>query len=212
MDLRFANNCVFQIVGPSGSGKTFFVTNLLYNANVIFKNKIGKIYWLMGIEEGEHGKTQQSLKRIKNISFMNGFEEGWEKRPKSGDVIVIDDLFTESTKEQAFNNLFTKIARHRGVTVIFLTQNLFHQGGQHRTRNLNVNYLVIFKNPRDNTVIDFLARQAFPSNRKFLMDAFQDATHNKPFGYLFLDFTQTCPEELRVRADIFNEFYVYKQS
>ena len=212
MDLRFSNNCVFQIVGPSGSGKTFFVTNLLLNANSIFVNKIEKIYWLMGIEEGEHGKTQKSLKRIKNITFLNGFEEGWEKRPKTGDVIVIDDLFAESTKELSFNNLFTKIARHRGVTVICLTQNLFHQGGNHRTRNLNVNYLVIFKNPRDNTVIDFLARQAFPNNKKFLIDAFQDATHNKSFGYLLLDFTQTCPEELRVRADIFNDFYVYKQS
>ena len=109
--------------------------------------------------------------------------------------------------------MFTKVARHRQVTVIFITQNLFQKGGQHRTRNLNVHYLVIFKNPRGNTVIDFLARQAFPSNRNYLIDAFKDATIDKPHGYLFLDFTQSCPDMLRVRTDIFNNdgIIVYKQ-
>ena len=138
---------------------------------------------------------------------------GWINLPKKHDVVVIDDLFTEATKENDFTNLFTKVARHREVTVIFITQNLFHQGGQHRTRNLNVHYLVIFKNPRDSTVLDFLARQAYPSNRNFLMDAFKDATNNIPHGYLFLDFTQSCKDELRVRTDIFNPrgMCVYKQ-
>ena len=144
---------------------------------------------------------------------MQGFQKGWINLPKKHDVVVIDDLFTEATKENDFTNLFTKVARHREVTVIFITQNLFHQGGQHRTRNLNVHYLVIFKNPRDSTVLDYLARQAYPSNRNFLMDAFKDATNNIPHGYLFLDFTQSCKDELRVRTDIFNPrgMCVYKQ-
>ena len=150
---------------------------------------------------------------LKNIKILKGFEEGWQNKPRKGDVVVIDDLFSESTKEQDFNNMFTKVARHRQVTVIFITQNLFHQGGQHRTRNLNVHYLVIFKNPRDNTIIDYLARQAFPANRTYLIDAFQDATADKPHGYLLLDFTQACPDVLRVRSDIFNPegVIVYKQ-
>ena len=97
--------------------------------------------------------------------------------------------------------------------MIFITQNFFHQGGQHRTRNLNVQYLVLFKNPRDQTVVDFVARQAFPFNRKFLIESFNDAT-KVPHGYLFLDFTQACPDDLRVRTDFFNEkgMYVYKQN
>ena len=93
------------------------------------------------------------------------------------------------------------------MTVIFITQNLFHQGGNHRTRNLNVHYLVIFKNPRDQTVIDYLARQAFPSNRNYLIEAYQDATKD-PHGYLFIDFTQQCPDDMRVRTDIFDEKHV----
>ena len=210
MDVRLRNDAVYQIVGPSGCGKTMFVTQLL--ASNFFINKPKKIYWLMGQDDGEHGLTDKNLKRLNNVEVLKGFVEGWMDKPKSGDVIVIDDLFAESTKQHDFNNLFTKIARHRNVTVIFITQNMFHQGGQHRTRNLNVHYLVLFKNPRDSTVIDFIARQAFPDRRKFLLEAYKDATGDRAHGYLFLDFTQQCPEDLRVRTDIFNSMgiTVYK--
>ena len=121
-------------------------------------------------------------------------------------------MYQEINKKTDSNNLFTKISRHNEVTVIFITQNLFHAGGQHRTRNLNVQYLVLFKNPRDQTIVDFVGRQAFPNNRNFLIEAFNDATKNA-HGYIFLDFTQTCPDDLRVRSDIFNKngVTVYKQ-
>lgn len=208
MDLRLKNDAVIQIVGPSGCGKTLFVSKLL--GIPCFKKPIKHIYWMHGVSK-EHGSTAQYLSKLKKLTFLNGFEEGWIDRPKEGDVLVIDDLFAEANKEKDFTNLFTKVARHRGVTVIFITQNMFHQGGSHRTRNLNVHYLVIFKNPRDNTTIDHVARQAFPNNRRFLIEAFHDATNNTPFGYLFIDFTQMCPDDLRVRTNIFDTMYVYKQ-
>lgn len=216
MDLRLKNDAVFQVVGPSGCGKTLFVTQLLAPDKDYFVQKIQKIYWLQGITSGEKGETNKALKVLKNVKILNGFVKGWMDMPRMDDVIVIDDLFAEANKENNFNNLFTKIARHRGVTVIFITQNMFHQGGQHRTRNLNVHYLVLFKNPRDSSAINYIARQAFPSNSKYLVDAYEDATKAKPHGYLFIDFTQDCPDELRVRSDIFNDdeqhMIVYKQN
>ena len=203
------NKACYQVVGPSGSGKTHFVCKLLQNEKM-FQTDFQKIYWHYG-GGGEAGLTAHELCKLKGIKYIDGFDDNWSKRLKEGDVIVIDDLYQESNKETDFNNLFTKISRHRGVTVIFITQNLFHQGGQHRTRNLNVQYLVLFKNPRDQTVIDFVSRQAFPNNKKFLIDAFHDAT-SKPHGYLFLDFTQQCDDDLRVRTDIFSDnVTIYKQ-
>ena len=214
MDLRLENGSVMQVVGPSGSGKTHFVCSLLRDSHLKFKRAIKKIYWLMGSDEGEAGETAKEMKKLGDkVKVLRGFEKGWQSKPQKDDAIVIDDLYAESTKETDFNNLFTKVARHRQVTVIFITQNLFHQGGQHRTRNLNVHYLVLFKNPRDCTAIDFIARQAFPKNRLFLVDAYKDATENRPHGYLFIDFTQPCPDFLRVRSDVFNVngITVYKQ-
>jgi ABC-type polar amino acid transport system ATPase subunit len=202
MDVRLQNDAVFQIVGPSGSGKTLFVTTLL-NTPGIFKCIPGKIYWLQGSSDGESGNTNKMLNHLKNIQILNGFEDGWIDLPKRGDVLVVDDLFEEANKEKCFNSLFTKIARHRQITVIFITQNLFHEGGKHRTRNLNVQYLVIFKNPRDQTAIEYIARQAFPHNKQFLIDSYRDAV-DRPHGYLFMDFTQQCLDELRLRTDLFN--------
>ena len=208
--MEFQNNAVYQIVGPSGSGKTHFVCKLLQNPKY-FKSKFNKIYWHQG-GGGESGLTKLEFGKLKNIKVINGFDQDWSTRLQKGDVIIIDDLYQEANKESDFNNLFTKIARHTEVTVIFITQNLFHQGGNHRTRNINVHYLVVFKNPRDQTVVDFIARQAFPNNRNFLLESFQDATKNS-HGYLFLDFTQQCPDDLRVSTDIFNPqgVTVYKQ-
>ena len=208
--MNLKNNATFQIVGPSGSGKTHFVCKLLQN-NKKFKEKFHKIYWHQG-GDGEAGLTKSEFGKLKNITVINGFDENWLNRLQKNDVIVIDDLYQEANKEADFNNLFTKIARHREVTVIFITQNLFHQGGNHRTRNLNVHYLVLFKNPRDQTVIDYVARQSFPHNKNFLIDSFYDATSN-PHGYLFLDFTQETPDESRVCTNIFNKNGItyYKQ-
>lgn len=207
--MELQNNAVFQVVGPSGSGKTLFVCKLLQNSD-LFQSRFNKIYWHKG-SDNESGVTHKEFCKLK-LKIINGFDKNWSKRLKHNDVIIIDDLFQEANHEAEFNNLFTKIARHVGVTVIFITQNLFHSGNNHRTRNLNVHYLVIFKNPRDQTVVSFIARQAFPSNHSFLVDSFQDATLI-PHGYLFIDFTQDCPDDLRVRTDIFNKkgITVYKQ-
>jgi GTPase SAR1 family protein len=209
--MNLKNNAVFQIVGPSGSGKTHFVCKLLQNKYKFFQKKFKKIYWHQG-GDGEEGLTANEFCKLNNIKVINGFDENWSKRLQKDDVIVIDDLYQEANKESDFNNLFTKVARHRGVTVIFITQNLFHQGGNHRTRNLNVHYLVIFKNPRDATVIDYLARQAYPYNKTFLVDSYRDAT-KEPHGYLFMDFTQDCSDDRRISTNIFNNKGVtfYKQ-
>lgn len=205
-DFRIKNGCVIQIVGPSGSGKTFFACNLLL-AKDLFKLPIREVYWHSGVKEGELGGTLRKLNKLRKgkVHYVNGLPAGWTDKPKRYDVIVIDDLFEEVNRDAVtFNQLFTKIARHRQVTVLFLTQNMFHQGGKHRTRNLNTHYLVLFKNPRDRTVIDFVARQAYPHKRKDLMEIFHDVTKNKPHGYLFIDFTQECPDSLRIRTDILN--------
>jgi nucleoside-triphosphatase THEP1 len=206
--MKFKNNSCFQIVGPSGSGKTLFVCKLLQSVR-LFEHPFRNIYWHLG-SIGESGLTKHELCKL-NVKFIKGFDRNWSKRLKKWDVIVIDDLYQESNKVEDFNNLFTKISRHGEVTVVFITQNLFHQGGQHRTRNLNVQYLVLFKNPRDQTVIEYIARQAFPSNKNYLIKAFRDAT-KKPHGYLFLDFSQDCSDEMRIKTNIFDKKpIIYKQ-
>ncbi|KAG8238309.1 hypothetical protein J437_LFUL017844 [Ladona fulva] len=83
-------------------------------------------------------------------------------------------------------HLFTKGSHHRNLSVIHLTQNLFHQGKGARDISLNTHYIVYFKNPRDRSQIFHLSRQLHPENPKFVQESYNDATE-KPHGYLFID-------------------------
>lgn len=136
------------------------------------------------------------------IEFREGLphsdDYSGDLRPK---LIIIDDLMRESSNNSIMD-LFTKGSHHKNLSVIFITQNIFHQGRGQRDISLNSNYIVLFKNPRDKAQIQHLARQVYPENPKFLQEAYHDAT-SRPHGYLLLDLKQTTPEKYRVRSCIF---------
>ena len=114
-------------------------------------------------------------------------------------ICIIDDLMQSAN--QLVENLFTN-GRHLNLSVVFVSQNLFYIGKKCRTISLNSTYVVVFKNPRDQSQIRHLACQMFPSKPKFLQVAYGDATKD-PYQYLFLDFHTNSPEFARVRGNIF---------
>lgn len=205
MDVRFANDSVFVIAGPSSSGKTHFVSNLIGNSKNLYKDKINRFLWFYGIVP-----PPASLLLPKSVIFIKGLlKENWSDQIEAHDFVVIDDLFMESGKSAELTNAFTRLAHHRPCTLIYISQNLFQKSPDARTRALNTHYLVMMKNPRDKSQISILARQMYPQNSAFLIDAFKDATNEKPYSYLLLDFRQETMEELRVRTGIFpNETHV----
>jgi len=110
-------------------------------------------------------------------------------------LVVIDDLMNETNDVVA--NLFTKISHHRSVSVIYITQNVFHKNKQSRTISLNTHYMVLFKSPRDAGQISVLGRQLYPEHNKFLVEAFKDAT-TEPHSYLLLDLRPETDERYTV--------------
>ena len=66
---------------------------------------------------------------------------------------------------------------------------------------MNTHYIVLFKNPRDNTVISSLAKQMYPGKIKFLQEAFRDAT-KLPYHYLFLDLKPYTDKKFQVHTCI----------
>ena len=107
----------------------------------------------------------------------------------------------EATKNLKITQLFTR-GRHDNLSVIYLTQNLFHKN--QRALSLNSDYMVIFKNPRDNSQFAAIARQILPDKVKFLMWAYKDATA-LPHTYLMLDLKPDTEERFRVRSNILEE-------
>ena len=94
-------------------------------------------------------------------------------------------------------SFFTKGSHHRNISVILITQNLFHQNSHFRTIKRNSQYLILFKNPRDTQQIEILDRQLSKRNR--LKEAYIHAT-SRHHGYLMLDLRQITPEKYSLRT------------
>ena len=196
MDFRIRYNRTMCIVGPSHSGKTTFTLQLLDHRNEIFDTQPNRVIWCYGIYQHE----LNSLLTSKGFLTQSGLPSISDIKPY--DLIVLDDFLNESQNSKEVTDMFTKAAHHKPCFIIFIMQNLFPSGKESRTRSLNTQYYVIFKNPRDKSQLQFLARQVFPQKSKALIEVFETATA-EPHGYLFLDFTQECPDKFRFRSHLF---------
>ena len=92
---------------------------------------------------------------------------------------MLNDVYSKQVCD-----MFTKGSHHRNISVILITQNLFHQGRYCRDISLNAKYLVLLNNVRDKNQFMFLARQVYPENSASLHKAYMDATYD-PTGTYF---------------------------
>lgn len=205
MDTRWKHPWTAVISGPTGCGKTYFVKKFFKYMREMTDVPFERI--LFYYSEWQPGYTEYGDK----IEFREGLPQSADYsndiRPK---LVVIDDLMREASNNTVVD-LFTKGSHHKNLSVIFITQNLFHQGHGQRDISLNANYIVVFKNPRDRAQIQHLARQVCPENPRFLQEVYFDATA-VPHGYLLLDLKQSTPDNCRFRACIFPDdqyHYVY---
>ena len=122
-------------------------------------------------------------------------------KPSENNLIVLDDLMQECINDPEILSLFTVGTHHTSTSVFFLTQNIFSKGKYSRDLSLNSNYIINFKNPRDQLQMQVLARQIFGNKSKYLMESYDDAT-KKPYGYIFLDLRQDTELRNRVQTGI----------
>ena len=189
------------VAGPRGAGKSEFVKQLLALKRFIMTDPPERIVWFYGRHQPDLFRSL--AQELPCIEFYEGLPtniEGMFDRNKRN-ICIIDDLMQSSSGNQLVENLFTN-GRHLNLSVVFVSQNLFYNGKKCRTISLNSTYIVVFKNPRDQSQIRHLACQMFPSKPKFLQVAYEDATKD-PYRYLFLDFHPNSPEFARVRGNIF---------
>jgi hypothetical protein len=179
------------VSGPTGSGKTYFIRELLKHKpfDVVFE----EVLWCYS--------EWQPMYRDIQATFHEGL---LATLPSDGKIrlVIVDDLMREADSRVV--DLFTKGSHHRNISVLFITQNLFHQKAGARDISLNAHYMVLFKNPRDAAQVTYLARQISPENPKFLVEAYRDAT-SLPHGYLLIDLKQNTPDVLRFRTHIFDK-------
>ena len=190
------------VSGQTGSGKTHFVSQLIKHHKSLHDRKFDKIVIAFTMMQPIYLELKM---KNQNLTLVEGFPgEAVEKICKSdtnaNTLVALDDMMIETENDKRLAAMFTKM-RHKNVSTVFLTQNLYFKSKYMTTVTRNAHYLVIFENPRDASMISTLNRQAYPENPNFLRDAFRQATE-KPYGYLFLDFKPGGDKRLRVREGI----------
>lgn len=186
-----------MIVGPTKAGKTVFVKQLIENKERMINQHIDKVLWFYTENQPVYDSLKSQVTFIEGVPYLNDLkvQDGTSK------LVILDDLMQESKGNATLMKLFTRGCHHWNISVIQIVQNLFFEGL--RTSRINTDYLVLFKNPADNLQASVLARQLFPQNSKYFLEAYADATAN-PHGYLFIDLTQYTPETYRLKTDIFS--------
>ena len=205
ISLKILGGEFFSILGPSGSGKTCFVYSLLVNASRLIDKQFDYVICFLGSNDSK----LQELTSIygSKIRFVKGLPESFEEyidSSKNG-FILVDDLMSESTKDERVSTLYTKTSHHSNVSVCLILQNIFHYGKERYTILRNSHYLVVFNNPLDQTIVRTLAHRISPTNKGAVIDIF-NAAHSR-YRYLFLDGKPDSLPELRFRTDLFHPHF-----
>lgn len=190
--LRAPFTCL--ICGGTSSGKSWFLKDFLKFHSELIYPKIDKIVWFYGI-------YQDLYNEIPNVTFVEGIPENFNSYRGRNTLFILDDLMTECGNNKQITNLYTRGSHHLNISVITVSQNIFHKGKEFREISLNSHYLFLFKSRRDVSQISHLGRQLYPRNLKFFLEVFEDAT-KMPYTYLMIDLRAETDENLRLRTKI----------
>ncbi len=200
------------IYGPSQSGKTTFVEDLISRCQALYGCKISPRYffyraWGPAYERLERDHNVQFLKRPVNTEWIleNIPPPDSAERRESGCVpLVISDDYNDFRQEDS--DIWCAQVHHRKFIMITILHELYgrRSGSILRTISLNSSYIVLHKYVRDMTIAQALGRQFDPNNVRRYVNIYKDAT-SKPYGYLFLDLTNTCPDYARLRSNVLFE-------
>ena len=197
------------IAAPSGGGKTTFVQRLLRYSGHLIEPPPQDILFCYT----EYQPNYDELVKIPNVKMVEGIPdlETLRENISIRKLVIFDDMMLElSHKKDLMNKVFTRVSSHCNCSCILLTQNLFYENS--RTSRINCHYLVLMKNPADQTAVQTLGRQVFPTQFRFFREVYKEALR-QPYSYLLLDLTPSGDDNLRLRTNIFypDEFTVVYQ-
>lgn len=190
-DVRFKSSSVITVAGPSQSGKSTLVQSIVENRHDMFTEPLSSVSWYCAYPPNT---------KLPDVIYKTGLPEFNMIQPNS--LLVIDDYMQELRNSNELTSLMTKAVHHLPMTLIYITQNIFAKGNDNKTRRINTNYLIIFKNPHDKAQVEYIGRQMYPRDKNFLVSAFEAATSKSPYSYLLIDCHQETRDEIRVRTMI----------
>ena len=118
--------------------------------------------------------------------------------------LIFDDLMEELYQCGILSKLFTKYSTHYDVSIINITQNLFHQSvrkSEHTTVYHNTCIMVIFNNPIDNSVLIVVAKRLRLLGSSSLIKMLNYIVQN--YRYVVINANLEGVSQLKFMTDIF---------
>jgi hypothetical protein len=174
----------------------------------MFNPSVDKVMYCYGVWQSLFEDMETQL----NINFHKGLpnEETVDSFvSRNHNIIILDDLMDECVESKGVQNMFTRGCHHKNLTILYLNQNMYCQGKTARTINLNTHYMVLMRNPRDNSQISVLAKQT--GLGKILFQAYKDCI-SKLYGYLVMDLSPHSDDSIRLKTDILPDQYTIAYS
>jgi hypothetical protein len=202
-DVRFKFPSTALLCGSSKSGKTTFVYRCLQNVSEMFVSPPAyTIFYYSAWQDVYDQMSRENLvQEWRNECPQKEYIEelGERYKNKGGVLCLIDDMLSSMNRE--ISDLFLITSHHSLCSVWFLSQSLFADDKHYRNMKLNVNYIVLFKNPNNGNQASRFFNQIAPEHSKALLKVYQKVT-KKPYSYLLFDLHQETPDEIRVRTNI----------
>lgn len=200
VNMLFQLHFPFRLIcsGSSGVGKSTLIAQILKQRKDIIDQPIHKIIYCAKFETS----ISPLIKNDKNISFNEGLpsEELVRNEENLNLLFVVDDLFDAAYNSPVISDIFTQ-GRNRNIGIVLITQNLFPKFSRSRDISLNSSYYIIYRNLRDASQIKHFARQVAPRHSKEFCELYYKYI-DKPFSYLFIDFSPEQEDLFRYRTDI----------
>ena len=172
-----------MVAGSPGSGKTYSIAEILQNM-FVDGNQIKKVVFFYASWQDIYDKLEQAGVVTKWIQRMPTNEEVLEEvqpyKRDDGSIVITDDYMSEISKELV--KIVSVSSRHNNVSTFLLFQSLFPTDKESRQVSLNIKYIWVFKNLRENAQFGYLVRQIAPWKSAWMVDAYQAATE-EPFTY-----------------------------
>ena len=194
--VKFAHPFTSICYGSTGAGKTHFLLNLIANKDSLISPSPQRVIY--SYKRYQPDAFDPFIKR--GVEFIKGHE--YTLDPRQNNLLLIDDAMLDC--DLKLGQLFSVDSHHLNCSIVFVTHNLYHQSKEYRTAVLNTTYLLLFKSPRGVGQVSVLARQLYGNERRksnALINAYTHATSRR-YGYLLLDLSPGCPEQLRLRSKI----------
>ena len=202
-NMRFDAAATHLVVGPPAAGKTYRVCEILRNKSSMIEGgeDISNVVLCFAVWQDVYQRLKDDKVVTKCINKNPNVQEFTELvapfKDKGGSIVVFDDMMSDLNHDMV--SIVTVQSRHLNTTSIFLFQSLFPPNPLARQISLNVRYLHVHKNPRENAQFQTLARQVAPRHYRWLVEAYHQVTQ-APHSSFLLDMTQGCPDHLRFRS------------